>query len=531
MAGAESAIDRDLRAYADRPGARRDRPASSRPRGTAGRRAASSAVDDPGRGPRSSRAACRRRASTARSARPSAALGRRASTRLPRRPAARRTSSSRSSGAAGSIARSRSASSTSAARSADRPAAGTTRRAGASPAVLLVDGVDATGRRARPSSRTGRTYVWTAPLASDAIHPVDGGGVRDGRGRARRATSPRRTARSRSTSPIRASSATSSPGPMPPRAGCCSSARSGSRSCWPSPSSWPSSSGTTSAAELARLTRRRRPAPRPGRASWSSRRRSRPSAGGGHRLGRWRAGRGGPRGLGRRRHRAVVAGAAARARRSARGARRRRRGRAWRPPSVSAPGGPRAAGLATGRRRSSADRDHRAGMAGRGRRTARRRRRWRASMASPIVVLLPPALAFLARPRRGRRAAAVAARARPALARALRCPSACRCCRSSREPGRPAATLTLLAFSLGRDRVRDGLVGDAAAGDRGRRRLPLGPRPAGHGARDRAVDRPLGRAGRPLRDPRAGRPGGARLSRRRARTSRAAASRSLGIAA
>ena len=70
------------------------------------------------------------------------------------------------------------------------------------------------------------------------------------------------------------------------------------------------------------------------------------------------------------------------------------------------------------------------------------------SIASPIVVLLPPALAFLA--------ALVLTTAMPPVLRALgrratRAPLPLRLSLLSiaREPGRPAATMTLLAFSLG----------------------------------------------------------------------------------
>lgn len=70
------------------------------------------------------------------------------------------------------------------------------------------------------------------------------------------------------------------------------------------------------------------------------------------------------------------------------------------------------------------------------------------SVSSPIVVLLPPALAFVA--------ALLLATAMPPLLRAItrrstRAPLALRLSllSLSRDPGRPAATLTLLAFSLG----------------------------------------------------------------------------------
>ncbi len=126
----------------------------------------------------------------------------------------------------------------------DRPAAATTRRAGASPAVLLV-----TASTPWPPSpaleRTGRTYVWTAPLVDRRDPSVDGEAFRE--------PWPRRDARPvgagqrvHDRQPDRHASPRSSPGPMPRAAGCCSSARSASRSCWPSPSSSPSSCATTS---------------------------------------------------------------------------------------------------------------------------------------------------------------------------------------------------------------------------------------------------------------------------------------------
>ena len=69
-------------------------------------------------------------------------------------------------------------------------------------------------------------------------------------------------------------------------------------------------------------------------------------------------------------------------------------------------------------------------------------------IASPIVMLLPPTLVFLA--------ALVLATLLPPLLRAVtrrttgaHSRSDCRCCPSRAIPGRPAATVTLLAFSLG----------------------------------------------------------------------------------
>ena len=70
------------------------------------------------------------------------------------------------------------------------------------------------------------------------------------------------------------------------------------------------------------------------------------------------------------------------------------------------------------------------------------------SVSSPVVVLLPPALAFVA--------ALLLATTMPPLLRAIsrrsrRAPLALRLSllSLSRDPGRPAATVTLLAFSIG----------------------------------------------------------------------------------
>ena len=47
-----------------------------------------------------------------------------------------------------------------------------------SPAVILVNGVEAVAK-APAFDRTGRTYVWTAPLDVDRVHPWTAGALRD----------------------------------------------------------------------------------------------------------------------------------------------------------------------------------------------------------------------------------------------------------------------------------------------------------------------------------------------------------------
>ena len=134
------------------------------------------------------------------------------------------------------------------------------------------------------------------------------------------------------------------------------------------------------------------------------------------------------------------------------------------------------------------------------------------TITSPIVVLLPPALAFLA--------ALVVTAALPPFLRLLsrrsaRAPLPVRLSllSISREPGRPAATLTLLAFSLGAIVFATGWsaslqqgIDDAAAYRSG---LDLRVTELGTGL---SIS-PLRRAGRPLRVARTGRPGGPRLPR------------------
>ena len=342
----------------------------------------------------------------------------------------------------------------------------------------------------RPSTSTGRTYVWTAPVDVDGDPSLDGRGVpRRGRGDdARPASPPTRPSRSTVPSPrIERCARTCRRGR---RRGCSSSARSASRSCSPSRSSWRSSSGTTWRPRVARLTavgarRRDRAAfldPRGG----VSRRSSAARSAGSPARSSSRSSRLGRRRAPVRSSRGAILGPTS----LAGGARRHPRSRPW-PRSWRPPPGRSGRGGRPDRRRGRADGHRRARLAdspraGRSDTTAlaraiRQPGRGPAAAGAGVprgpvlTTAMPPLLRAVTR-----RFALARRSARPPVPAVP----------ISRDPGRPAATLTLLAFSIGAIVFATCWSATLRGGIDDARRLSVRARPAGDRARDRSVDRP-----------------------------------------